>query len=68
MSVSKAIKGYEELIKLKTKEMEQYYLQHKDIIKPFLLMKKEIDELQHKSLNTKINFMDDFLKGLKKRG
>jgi hypothetical protein len=49
------------LITEKTKEIEQYYLQHKNIIKPFLLLKKEREELKSQEINIMMNQVDILL-------
>lgn len=60
--MDKAKQGYKNLIKLKTQEIEYYYLQHKDIIKPFLLLQKELQELKNKEIDVSLNFADALLK------
>lgn len=48
--MSKAVKGYEELLRLKKQEIEQYYRDNETLLKPFVQMLNECRELQCKGL------------------
>ncbi len=60
--MSKAVKGYHQLIKAKKQEIEDYCIKHIDILKPFLDLQKELRELSDKQHYARMNEVDLILK------
>lgn len=60
--MNKGIKGWDELVSLKEKEIEEYCTTHIDIIGPFLYLRKELEDLKSKAINARMNELDNLLK------
>lgn len=63
--MSKAYQGYKNLQEMKMKEIEEYYLEHKEIIEPFLKLQHEFRKLGDQKTQSLMNQVDELYKNKK---